>query len=163
MLSQEGRQQIVTNTQAFAERIARADQAFTRHVVDKVPLSQLGPELGVSYETARADVQTFRQYLASDRTTDLEEKRAAFLAQVDASIARCLYLYEAYKDKKPLAAVGALNTLNALLAQVRAVEGLDAPKQLKAEQDITYRVVWDEGDEAPAPDPSHADPQFTTS
>src|SRR5690349_9985459 len=131
----------MTNPQAFAERMTRADQTFTRHVVDKVPLSQLAPEMGVSYETAKADVQAFRQYLAQDQTTDLEEKRAVFLAQINASMARCLYMYERYKDTKPLAAIGALNTISTLLGQVRAVEGLDAPKQAQVKEDITYRVV----------------------
>jgi hypothetical protein len=136
----------MTNTQAFADRMARADQTFTRHVVDKVPLSQLAPEMGVSYETAKADVQAFRQYLAQDRAAELEEKRAVFLAQIDASIARCLYLYERYKDTKPLAAVGALNTINALLGQVRAVEGLDMPKEARVQQEGTIRVVWSDED-----------------
>lgn len=49
-------------------------------------------------------MQAFRQYLASDRAAELEEKRAVFLAQIDAAIARCLYLYERCKDTKPLAA-----------------------------------------------------------
>jgi len=151
----------MTNTQAFADRMARADQTFTRHVVDKVPLSQLAPEMGVSYETAKADVAAFRQYLAQDHAAELEEKRAVFLSQIDAAIARCLYLYEKYKDTKPLAAVGALNTINSLLSQVRAVEGLDAPKQAQIKEDITYKVVWSDEDQ-PQPDPTHADPRLTT-
>ena len=46
----------MANPQVFADRMERADQTFTRHVVDKVPLSQLAPELGISYSTAKADV-----------------------------------------------------------------------------------------------------------
>ena len=46
----------MTNTERLAERLARAEVAFTKHVIDGMSLRDIGPELGVSHETARQDV-----------------------------------------------------------------------------------------------------------
>ncbi len=150
----------MSNTEAQAERMARAERAFTRHVVEKVSLRDLGPELGVSAETVRQDVKAYQSFLAKTGAEDVDERRASFLAQLDDLTRKALDLFEACKDTKPLAAVGALNTIASLMAHRRAVEGLDMPKQVQAAQDITYRVIWSEDDD-PQPDPTHADPTFT--
>jgi hypothetical protein len=102
----------MTNTGAFAERMARADQAFTRHVVDKVDLRTLGPERGVSYDMVRADVAAFRKYLAEDHTSELAERRASFRAELDATTRKALDVSGAcMKAGKYPAAVAALNAL----------------------------------------------------
>lgn len=64
----------------LAERMARADTAFTKHVVEGRSLRDLAPEMGVSYETARSDVAAFRQCLAETSQEDLPAKCAGRLA-----------------------------------------------------------------------------------
>lgn len=63
----------------------------------------------------------------------------AFLDRVNGLYDKALATYETYKDRKPLAAVGALNTCVAILAHIRAVEGLEAPKEVRA--DLAGNVV----------------------
>ena len=149
----------MTNTEAFADRMARADKAFTRHVIEKVSLRDLQPEMGVSYETIRSDVAAFKRYL-TEGGAELAERRASFLAEVDAIKARALYIYEKFKDTKPLVATAAMNTYTATLAHQRAVEGLDHPKEAKVEQSGEVRIIWDDGTDAP-PDPSYGEPVLT--
>lgn len=147
-----------TNVQRKAALMARAETVFQRHVIDGVSLRDLAPEVGVSVETARNDVQTFKQYLADVDRAELPAKRAARLVELEDLKARALALYDRYKDSKPLTAVGALNTAMAAFTHIRAIEGLDAPKEARLQGEVSYRVVWDDGDdfdggygEAPAP------------
>lgn len=140
----------MTNTEAFAQRMARADRVFTRHVVDKVDLKDIAPEEGISYDTARADLAAFRKYIAEDQTAELAIKRASFLAELDANMRRALGVYDACMAAgKHLAAIAALNTINAALTHKRAVEGLDMPKEVKADVDQRVTIMWADED---APD-----------
>ncbi len=135
----------MTNTDQVATRMARADKAFTRHVIDKVSLRDLVPEMGVSYETIRNDVTAFTKYLA-DNGAELAERRVTFNAELEAYKAKALYVYEKYKNTKPLTAVAALNSVIATLTHQRAVQGLDMPREAKIEQSGEIRIVWDDGD-----------------
>ncbi len=137
----------MTNTDKFAERMARSDEAFTKHVVEGRSLRDLAPEMGVSYETVRSDVAAFRQYLADGSQEDLAAKRAGRLEELRDLKANALYIYERYKDSKPLTAVGALNTAMSAFTHIRAIEGLDMPKESKVDGDITYRVTWGDEDD----------------
>ncbi len=184
----------MTNTDKLAARMARADEAFTKHVVEGRSLRDLAPEMGVSYETVRSDVAAFRSYLAEANAEDLASKRAgrleelrdlkaemgvsyetvrsdvaafrSYLAEANAEDlaskragrleelrdlkAKALFIYERFKDSKPLTAVGALNTAMSAFTHIRAIEGLDMPKEAKVEGDIRYTVTWeDDGDDAP--------------
>ena len=134
----------MTNTEALATRMARAEKAFTRHIVDKVSLRDLGPELGVSYETVRQDAAAYQQYLAANGP-ELAERRAAFVAELEGYKAKALYVFEKYKDTKPLTAVAALNSAITTLTHQRAVQGLDMPREAKIEQSGEVRIVWDDG------------------
>lgn len=137
--------------------MARADQAFTKHVVEGRSLRDLAPELGVSYETVRTDVAAFRKYLAEQQDQDdLAAKRAGRLEELRDLKAKALYVFERYKDSKPLTAVGALNSALAAFTHVRAIEGLDMPKETKIEGDLNYRVVWDDGDDSDGAGPRDA-------
>lgn len=133
------------NTERRAALLTRAEAAFTRHVVDGVSLRDLAPEMGVSVETARKDVDTFKTYLADVDRADLPAKRAVRLVELADVKAKALYVYERYKDTKPLTAIGALNTIVATLAHIRAIEGLDAPKEVRQEVDQRVSIRW--GDE----------------
>lgn len=135
---------------AFSERMVRAERAFQRHVIDRVPLAELAPELGVSRETVRQDVEAMRQALGADRPADLQERRAVFEAQLQDVIAKAYALYDKYKDTKPLAAVGALNTVVATFAHLRAVQGLDEPKETKLGGEVRHTIVWDDSEDFPA-------------
>lgn len=126
--------------------MARADTAFTRHVVDKVSLRDLVPEMGVSYETIRSDVAAFGKYRAENNAEDLAVKRAVFLAVLDDRERKALDVYNlAMAQGKPLVATAALNTISSLMTHRRAVEGLDAPREAKIEQSGEIRIVWDDG------------------
>jgi hypothetical protein len=139
---------MTTNTeQRRAELMARSERAFTQHVVNGISLADLAPELGVSRETARSDVAAYKAFLADVNKDDLPAKRAARLAQLDDMRARARALFDQYKDTKPLTAVGALNSAIATLVHIRAIEGLDAPKEARVEQDTTITVVWGEDDD----------------
>ena len=136
----------MTNTEAFATRMARADKAFTRHVVDKISLRDLVPEIGASYETIRSDVTAFKQYQAENNAEELAGKRAAFLLVLDDRERKALDVYDlAMAQGKPLVAIAAINTISSLLTHRRAVEGLDAPREAKVEQSGTISIVWDDG------------------
>ncbi len=140
----------MTNTDKLAARMARADEAFTKHVVEGRSLRDLAPEMGVSYETVRSDVAAFRSYLAEANAEDLASKRAGRLEELRDLKAKALFIYERFKDSKPLTAVGALNTAMSAFTHIRAIEGLDMPKEAKVEGDIRYTVTWeDDGDDAP--------------
>ncbi len=146
----------MTNTERLAERITRADKAFTRHVVDKVSLRDLVPEMGVSYETIRSDVAAFKQYQAENNAEELAVKRAVFLAVLDDRERKALDVYElAMAQGKPLVATAALNTAIATYTHRRAVDGLDMPREAKVEQSGEVRIIWDDGDTA---EPQHQYP-----
>jgi hypothetical protein len=137
----------MTNTERLAERFARADKAFTRHVVDRVSLRDLVPEIGVSYETIRGDVAAFKQYQAESGGEELAVRRATFLLVLDDRERKALDVYDlAMAQGKPLVAIAAINTLSSLLTHRRAVEGLDMPREARVEQSGTITVVWDDGD-----------------
>lgn len=134
-----------------AELMARSERAFTAHVVNGVSLADLAPELGVSRETARSDVAAYKAFLADVDKDALPGKRAARLAQLDDMRVKAIALYERYKDSRPLTAVGALNTAISTLVHIRAIEGLDAPKEARVEQETNIVVRWEDGtDDVPA-------------
>jgi hypothetical protein len=139
----------MTKTEALAEHMTRAEDLFTRHVVNGVSLRDLAPEVGLSYETVRRDVSAYKQYLADVNRDELPAKRAARLAQLDDARVKAMALYERYKDTKPLTAVGALNTAISTFVHIRAIEGLDAPKELRAEVDTNITVMWGDDDQVP--------------
>jgi hypothetical protein len=138
----------------FSERMTRAAQAFDLVVLQKQPLRDAASTLGVSHETVRRDVASYKQFLGEQRGQEnLEERRAAFIASLDEIYRMARDIYNAcMKDvpkggKKPLAATAALNTMVALQAHYRAVGALDSPKEVRADVDQLVRVVWDEADE----------------
>lgn len=133
-----------TDTDRLAERFDRAERAFTLVDIDGLSLRDAAAELGVSYETVRSDVKSYRAYLAKDRDGDKEQRRARFEARLEALRKRALSFYDKNKDTRPLAAIGALNTAASLLQHERAVQGLDEPKEVKAEQDTRVTVSWGE-------------------
>jgi hypothetical protein len=136
----------MTKTEALAEHMTRAEDLFTRHVVNGVSLRDLAPEVGLSYETVRRDVSAYKQYLA-DVNRDDHQPSGPHAFQLDDMRARARALFDQYKDTKPLTAVGALNSAIATLVHIRAIEGLDAPKEARVEQDTTITVVWGEDDD----------------
>jgi hypothetical protein len=147
----------VTNIDQLATRMARADEAFTKHVIGKRSLRDLAPEMGVSYETIRNDVAAFRRYLTEINSDNREERRAVFLAELDDRISKALDVYDlAMAQGKTLAAVAALNTISSFYVHKRAVEGLDAPREAKVEQSGEVRIVWDDGTGTPA-DPGYGE------
>jgi hypothetical protein len=140
----------------LAERMIRAGEAFNKHVIQGKSLRDIGPEMGYSYETVRQDVAAWKKFLADERTSDLNERRATFEAAVQANISRALAAYElAMKAGKVLAAVGAINAITAMMAHQRAVGGLDEAKEQRVQAEVTYNVRWQEDDDAPAL-PAHA-------
>ncbi len=132
------------------DKISRAADAFRMVVVDKRPLRDVAADLGVSHETVRRDVAAYKAYLAKERGAEsLDERRAAFIAELDDVKAMALAVYaEAKQQGKQLVAVAALNTIAGLQTHYRAVGALDGAKQVKQEVDSLVRIVWDEGDEA---------------
>src|SRR5690242_3171076 len=106
-----------------AELMARAERAFTSHVVNGISLRDLAPELGVSPETARSDVAAYKAFLADVNRDELPAKRAARLEELHDLKARALAIYDKYVNTKPLTAVGALNTAISTFVHIRAIEG----------------------------------------
>jgi len=132
------------------DKITRAADAFRMVVIDKRPLRDVAADLGVSHETVRRDVAAYKTYLAAQRGVEtLDERRAAFIAELDDVKAMALAVYaEAKQQGKQLVAVAALNTISGLQTHYRAVGALDGAKQVKQEVDSLVKIVWDEGDEA---------------
>lgn len=142
-----------TNPQKKAEQMARAERIFNRHVIDLTPLSQLAPEEGISVETARKDFKAYKSFLASENREDLPGLRAQRIAELNDLKAKALYLFDRYKDSKPLTAVGALNSAVAVYAHIRAIEGLDAPKESRVEAEVNYNVTWGDPNDVPTSEP----------
>src|SRR5437764_1354120 len=138
----------MTNVKKRAERMVRAEQAFTRHVIEGAPLDGVAAELGVSRETIRQDVAAMQQFLGAEGTSDLDQRRAVRLAELEDARQKALALFDKFRTTKPLAAVGALNTVVSLYTHIRAIEGLDAPKEVKQEVKGDYTIRWvGEGDQ----------------
>lgn len=132
----------------LADRMTRAGRAFELVVLRKKSLRHAADTLGCSFETVRRDVKAYSQHLADQRRSEtIEERRAAMLADLDEVHRLALELYDEYKDKKPLVASAALNTMVSIQTHRRAITGADTPKEVKQDVDQLVRVVWGEDDE----------------
>lgn len=132
----------MSSVERQAERVARQRRAYERVVIDGASLKDVAPELGVSRQTVAQDVAIMRQALGADGAADLEAKRIQFLDRVNDLYDKALATYERFKDTKPMAAVGALNTAVTMLTHLRAVQGLDAPKEVRADVDGNITIQW---------------------
>lgn len=144
------------NTDDAAVMLAKQMQAFDLTVIQKKSLRQAAEIMGVSHMSVKAYADTYAKALGDTRITEnVETKRAKLDAELDAIKAKALAVYDYCMGedrgakKMPLAAVGAINSYTATIAHQRAVQGLDTPKEVKAEVDGLVRIVWDEGDETP--------------
>jgi hypothetical protein len=139
---------MTTSTQRRADRLVRAERAFTRHIIEGASLDAVAAEVGVSRETIRRDVEAMKLAMGEDKLVDLDQRRAVRLAQLDQIRREALATFERFKKTKPLAAIGALNTAVSTFTHIRAIEGLDRPKESRIETGGTYTIKWaDEGDE----------------
>ena len=136
------------NIDDAADMLAKQMQAFDLTVLQKKSLREAALVMGCSHTSVKAYADTYAKALASDRVAeDVEVKRAKTDAELEHAKKLALELVEKNKKNKPLTAVGALNTFLAVFVHQRAVQGLDMPKEVKADVDQTVRIVWDDGDE----------------
>lgn len=124
-------------------RWTRAETAFDLVRLKGKSLRAAAQELGVSHETVWRDVRAYESYLAATNTTGtMDERRAAFLAQCQDIMAEARKVLADFPDKS-LTRVAALNTMSSVLTHVRAVQGLDSPKeQAKPQGPAQFRVGW---------------------
>lgn len=147
-----------TETNDFAERMARAAEAFTPVAIEKKSLRAAAEALGVSHVTVGRDVAAYSKYLAEQRGKEsVDERRARQYAVLEDLTAKALHVFDycmagvGAGKKMPLAATAALNTMVALQAHYRAIGALDSPKEIRQDVDQHIRVVWgDDDDEPPA-------------
>ena len=130
--------------QDAADRMARAEDCFRLSVIDKKSYREISKQLGISPATVSRDIAIYKAYLADERKTeDIEQRRAKVAAMIDDIYAKALEIYDRNQGTG-LTQVGALNTIVSLMAHLRAVTGVDMPKEIKAEQDTTVSIKWED-------------------
>lgn len=133
--------ELVTAQDDLVARWMRAEQAFQIVRLKGKSLRQAAQDLGVSHDTIWRDIRAYEAYLAKTETGSVDEKRAAFLQRVYRSIQMA---EEVYDQAKPgsLSRVAALNTVLSAFSHLRAVQGLDIPKDVKPPAPTAIRVQW---------------------
>lgn len=140
-----------TENSDLGQDMVLAEEAFTLVVLQKNSYRQAAKMIGekfapvtVSHTRVGRLVRAYKKYLADERRDEtVDQKRAAFDAELEEIKALALDTYKGAKGK-PLTQVAALNTLVATLAHQRAVQGLDMPKEVRADIDQDVRITWGE-------------------
>lgn len=144
-----GAYKVAHNIDDAAALLAKQMQAFSLTVIEKKSLRKAAEIMGCSHTSVKAYADAYTKALASERVTeDVEARRAKFDAELEdmKALAREIAI-EAKRGGKGLTAVGAINSYVAMWTHQRAVQGLDTPKEVKADVDQTMRIVWDDGTE----------------
>ena len=138
---EDSKVQIVDQGGELVARWIRAEQAFEAVRLKGMSLRQAAQDMGVSHDTIWKDIRAYEGYLAKTQAGSLDEKRAAFLAQCFRLLAKAEKVFD---DAPPqsLNRTGALNTMVSILSHIRAVQGLDVPKDSKPPAPTGIRVTW---------------------
>lgn len=134
----------MADAERLGEQMARSAEAFNLCKIQGKTLRDAAKVMGCSYETVRQLVKAHQKYLRDDRTIDKEERRASFEAFAMEVQRRAFETYNAANPERTLSRVAALNTLVALMPHLRAVQGLDEPKESKADVEQRVIVTWGE-------------------
>lgn len=133
---------VVVQAPDLIARWVRAEQAFDLVRMRGISLRKAAEELGVSHDTIWRDVRAYETYLARTESGSVDEKRAAFLQRCFRIIKMAEDVFET-SSPQSLNRTAALNTMVSVLAHIRAVQGLDVPKDVQKAPPGPIRVAWD--------------------
>lgn len=140
-----GNSQVETVDQGgIIARWIRAEQAFDLVRMQGKSLRQAAEVLGVTHDTVWRDVKAYEQYLAKTMEGPVDEKRATFLQRCNQVLDMAKQVFDNASDKS-LNKTAALNTMVSVFGHIRAVQGLDVPKDAQKAPPGAIRISW--GDE----------------
>jgi predicted transcriptional regulator len=131
-----------------ADKLDKIERAFDLVVVRHKSLRAAAEELGISHETVRQYVSTYQQHLAKNHADcSIDERRATMQEELRYLQARAMQLLDkAEASGKHLAAIGALNSALSAFQHLRAITGVDTPKNVRQDSDLNVTVKWEEDD-----------------